>query len=196
MLAVAALGFLALKETYPFLAITEPVTGGALVVEGWAPDYALEEMIAEFNRNHYRTLFVTGGPLEKGAPLSEYRTYAELASATLTRLGLSSNVVQAVPAPLVRKDRTYASAVALRDWLQRHGGVTNLNVVTIGPHARRTRLMFERALGPDAKVGIVALRDRDYNPDRWWTSSAGFRTVTGEMIAYGYARLLFRPSVE
>jgi hypothetical protein len=29
--------------------------------------------------------------------------------------------------------------------------------------------------------------DPEYDPQRWWTSSAGFRSVTGELIAYLYA---------
>ena len=109
-------------------------------------------------------------------------------------MGLDTNAVQAVPAPLVRTDRTYASAVALRDWLHGHGGpVAGLNVISVGPHARRTRLLFERALGQGTTVGIIALEDREYDPGRWWKSSQGFRTVTGEWLAYGYARLLFSP---
>jgi len=35
--------------------------------------------IAEFKQNHYARLFVTGIPLQQGAPLSEYKNYAYLA---------------------------------------------------------------------------------------------------------------------
>ena len=87
-----------------------------LVVEGWAPDYMLEAAIAEFKRNHYARLFVTGIPLEQGAPLSEYKNYAYLGAATLLKLGLSTNDVQAVPTPLTRRDRTYAMALSLKHW--------------------------------------------------------------------------------
>src|SRR5256885_15730962 len=69
---------LALRTIHPFLAVTHPVSGGVLVIEGWSPDYALKAALQELTSNHYDKLFVTGGPLEWGAPLSEYKTYAEL----------------------------------------------------------------------------------------------------------------------
>jgi len=41
-------------------------------------------------------------------------------------------------------------------------------------------------------VGVTALPPLDFNPDRWWRTSEGFRTVTSEAIAYLYARFFFR----
>src|SRR5580704_19783193 len=145
MFAVAALVMFSIRKIGPFLAVNDPVDNGALVVEGWLPDYAFQEAIKEFKKGHYSQIFVTGGPLENGAPLSEYRTFAELGAATLVRLGLNTNAVQAVPAPKVRLDRTYVSAVALKNWLDSHGiGETNFNVISLGPHSRRSRLLFEK----------------------------------------------------
>jgi hypothetical protein len=188
LLSVAA----AFQYIHPFLAITDPIPGGALVVEGWATDYALEDAIAEFRGHDYRKLYVTGGPMERGVPLSEYKTYAELGAATLVRLGLDKDAVQAVPAPLVRQDRTFTSAVALRNWLRQHNAMpAQVNVITVGAHARRSRLLFEKAFASGLRVGIVAVEDRAYDAKRWWTSSNGVRAVMGEMLAYGYARLFF-----
>lgn len=190
----ASLAFAAARGASPFLAVNDPVVGGALVVEGWAPDYALAEAMAEFKRNPYTRLYVTGGPIEKGAPLSEYKTFAEFGAATLIRMGMASNLVQAVPAPPVRQDRTYASAVALRNWLREHGAAPqDCHVLSVGPHARRTRLMFEKALGGTTRVGITSIESPDHDPKRWWRTSAGVRTVLGEVIAYVYARLFFWP---
>jgi uncharacterized SAM-binding protein YcdF (DUF218 family) len=164
-----------------------------LVVEGWGPDYALQAALEEFNRNHYEKIFVTGGPLEQGVPLSEYKTYAELGAATLLKLGMSTNAVQAVPSPLVRRDRTYTSALSLRNWLDEHGTApASINLITVGPHARRSRLLFEKALGKGVRVGVTAVPVNDYDPRRWWRSSAGVRAVINEALAYGYARVLFR----
>ena len=92
------------------------------------------------------------------------------------------------------RDRTYGSALALKAWFYEHGlKVQRINVVTESAHARRTRLMFEAALGPDVTVGIIAVRNPDYDPDHWWHYSEGVREVLGESLAYLYARLLFRP---
>ena len=192
-----SLAVLAARTVYPFLAVNSRVRDGVLVVEGWVPDYALEKTIAEFKRNHYSKLFVTGVPLDNGAPLSEYKTFAELGAATLIRLGFDTNTVQAVPAARVRADRTYACAAALKNWFLQNGiAETNVNVITMGAHARRTRLLFSKALGKDCRIGVISLQSRSYDPHRWWESSEGVRTVIGEGIAYGYARLLFRPPAE
>jgi hypothetical protein len=192
LLACTALIVFSVRGAYSFLAVSDPVYNGALVVEGWMPDYALQQAITEFRRDHYSKIFVTGGPLEQGGPLSEYRTAAELGAAILMRLGADSTAVQAVPAPKVRVDRTYASAVALKNWLDQHGlAETNFNVISLGPHSRRSRLLFEKALGRGCRVGVITVEEEGYDARRWWESSEGVRTVLDEMLAYWYARLSF-----
>ena len=197
LVAVAAGTFILVRTVQPFLAVNAPVSGGLLVVEGWMPDFALQEAIAEFRRNPYTGFFVTGGPLSYGAPLSEYRTYAEMGAATIAKLGLGTNVVQPVPAPKVLRDRTFASALALKHWLREHGiASAKLNVISKGAHARRTRLLYEKAFGKGTEIGIVAVPDQAYDAKRWWASSEGFRDVIDELVAYVHARLIFRISEE
>jgi hypothetical protein len=189
----ASLATLTILEIHPFLAVTEPLPGGVLVVEGWAPDYAMAAAVSEFKQNHYDKLYVTGGPLEAGAPLSAYKTFAELGAATLLKIGLGTNDVQPVPAPLVYQDRTYVSAVSLSKWLHEHGlAPTKVHLISEGLHARRSRLMFAKALGKNIKIGVTAVPSRDYDERHWWRSSAGVRGVISEALAYGYARILFR----
>ncbi len=197
VLALAGLAIIGVHTVYPFLAVNAPIPGGVLVVEGWTPDWAMEATVAEFRQHHYDKIFVTGIPMERGIPLSEYKTYAELGAAILLKLGLDTNTVQAVPVPAVRADRTYASAVGLRRWLRAHNmAPASVNLVTGGPHARRSRLLFQKALGNGVKVGVMPIAPRDFEPGRWWRSSPGVRVVIGEVLAYGYARILFRAPKE
>lgn len=183
----------AARGIYPFLAVQDSVPGGALVVEGWAPDYALAECLDEFRRHHYDGIFVTGMALEKGTILAEYKTYADLSAAILVRLGADPQAVHAVPSPPAEQDRTYNTARALRDSMQAQGfAVKNLNIVTLGTHSRRTRLLYEEVFGPGTRIGVIAVPHRDFMPSRWWRSSQGFRVVIGESIAYLYARCLFQ----
>jgi hypothetical protein len=189
-----ALAFLLLVfRIHPFLAVNQPLPGGALIVEGWAADFVMKEAVAEFNRNRYEKIYVTGGPVIWGAPLSRYKTYAERGAAVLVRMGIGTNLVQAVPSKLVVIDRTYASAIGLRDWMQKNdASTTKIHLLTEGPHARRSRLLFEKALGDHIAVGITAVPIPDYDARHWWRSSAGVRAVIDESVAYVYARFFFR----
>ena len=197
VLSFTALALVGMLGIGPFLAVTDSVPGGVLVVEGWEPDYMLERAIAEFKQGHYTRLFVTGLPLQQGAPLSEYKNYAYIGAATLVKLGMSTNDVQAVPTGAIRRDRTYATALSLKHWLRDHDlAPTKLNLMTGGPHARRSRLMFEKALGKGVTVGVIAIPPNDYDQRHWWHSSQGVRSVIDETIAYTYARLLFYPPTE
>jgi hypothetical protein len=182
---------------HAFLAVTAPVPAEVMVVEGWAPDYAYREAVAEFKRGGYRKVYVTGGSLEQGSHLSDYQTYAKLGAALLARMDLSGDVVEAVPAERVRQDRTHASAVALSIWMQQNNATpASFNVVSFGAHARRSWLLFEKVFEGRAKVGVIAVEDRDYDSKRWWRASQGVRVVLDELIAYGYAKFLFSPPKE
>jgi len=186
-----------LLGAHGFLSVSAPVEASVLVVEGWLPDYALAECKDAFEQNGYDQIITTGGPLEEGFFLSEYATYAELGAATLQKLGLKSAAVQAAPAQSSRRNRTYTAALGLRTWLRDNASdVRSVNVVSLGVHARRSRLMYAEALGPDHEIGIIALPDRDYEPETWWRYSAGIKGVITEGIAYLHAKLLFDPQLE
>lgn len=181
-----------IKYVQPFLALDQPVHSDVLVVEGWVPDYALQQAITRFRRDGYRRMVTTGGPIARGAYLSVYKNYANLAKTILIRMGMPADAVSAVPAPASIRNRTYSSAIALKHWLMARGTVTrSLDVLTLGTHARRSRLLFQEAFGPTVEVGVVSIVNASYDPKVWWRSSAGVRTVIGELIAYIYARFVF-----
>src|SRR5262249_598758 len=112
--------------------------------------------------------------------------------ATLMSCGLPATSIETVYHPAVRKDRTYHSALAVKGWLGEHElPLTSIDVVTVGSHARRSRLMFQKPFGKAATVGIVAMDDQGYDCQQWWRTREGVREVVGETIAYVYARLFF-----
>jgi len=196
-LGVAVLGLIAVCTAYPFLAVTDSVPGGVLVVEGWSPDGVLRLALAEYKQNHYAKLFVTGLPVQQGTLLTPYTNYAHVGADTLLKLGLSPDEVQAVPCAEIRRDRTYNTALSLKHFLRDHNlSPASVNLITVGPHARRSRLVFAKAFGQTAKVGIIAAPPIEYDARSWWQCSAGVRNVTGELIAYAYARLLFHPPAQ
>lgn len=192
LLCAATLIVFTITHIHSFLAVTSPVKANVLVVEGWLPDYALKNAIAEFEKSgDYRKIITTGGPLEKGYFLAQYKNFAELSAATLRELGFEKEKLVAVPTPKAIKDRTYTSAVALRQWLSKSDlKLESINLYTLDVHARRSWLIFKQVLAPTIKVGVIAVKSPDYDPDNWWNSSAGVRSVISETIAYIYARFV------
>ena len=194
-LALLLGGWLVGENIHPFLAITHRVDARVLVVEGWVHRFAVQAAVQEFKAGSYPRIYTTGGPVEgDGEYSNDFNTSASVGAGRLRAAGLPANVIQMVPARLVGRDRTFASAVALRDWFRdNHLPVQAFNVVTEGPHARRTRLLFQEAFGPGVQVGVIAVQNPDYDPAHWWRYSEGVREAIGEALAYVYARFLFFP---
>lgn len=188
---IATLMVLLLTHIHSFLAPSSPIQADVLVVEGWIEDYALKEAITEFNRGGYQKLITTGLPLERGFYLAQYNNFAELAAATLIKLGFDRDKLVAVPAPNAIKNRTAASAIALQQWINNSNlEIGAINLFTFDVHSRRSWLIFRQALAPKIKVGVIAVEPQSYNPKQWWISSEGVRSVVGETIAYIYARFV------
>ena len=195
-LAVVVVSVLVLRGVYPFLAITHRVDAQVLVVEGWIREYAIRAALKEFQTNHYQRVFTTGGPVEgTGGYINDFCTSASVGADLLKKNGLPNGSVQMVPSRVMDRDRTYGSAVALRNWFRDHNmAVSGIDIVTEDLHARRTRLLFQKALGDKVAVGVIAIPNPDYDAKRWWRYSEGLKNVLSEAATFLYARLLFYPS--
>jgi hypothetical protein len=178
-----------ITNLHSFLAINAPLkSADALVIEGWIPDYAIKEAVDELENSNYRMIITTGGNLEKGTYLTEYKNFAEVSVATLKKIGVDEKKIFTVPAPPVLKDRSYISVVEFRKWITRSNlQIKAINLVSWDAHARRSWLFFKKVLSPEIKVGIIASNSQGYDPERWWTYSEGVRTLINELIAYIYA---------
>src|SRR5438876_2066849 len=188
--ALLLAGALLLKGAYPFLAITHRVDADVLVVEGWVHEYATRAAMEEFRSSSYQRVFTTGGPVEgTGGYTNDYQTSASVGADLLTKSGLPGEFVQMVPSRVMDRDRTYGSAVALRNWFRQHNAsIHSINVVTEDLHARRSRLLFQKALGDNVTVGVIAVPNPDYDSTHWWRYSQGVKDVVSEGAAYLYAR--------
>jgi hypothetical protein len=185
---VAALTVILGRGTGAFLAITSPVGGQFLVVEGWMPTYAYREAAAQFHKGGYQKA-IAAGTMDWDAS-GELRHH--FGGEQLIRFGVAGELVVSTSSDEIRQDRTFHAAMTVKRWLQDQGlGTTSIDIVTIGPHARRSRLLYEKALGAEVKVGVIAVEDRRFDANHWWRSSVGVRAVVGEAIAYIYARILF-----
>jgi uncharacterized SAM-binding protein YcdF (DUF218 family) len=182
---------------YPFLATTHRVDADVLVVEGWVHEYAIQAAADEFRSGSYRRVFTTGGPVTgTGRYINDFQTSASVGADLLRKAGVPDESLQMVPSRTVNRDRTYSSAIALRNWFQQHQlSVRRINVLTENTHARRTWLLFQKAFGKGVQVGIIAVPNLDYPANRWWRYSEGLKDVVSESAAYLYARFLFLPVV-
>ena len=181
--------FVGVYRAYPFLAYDKPNDSDVFIVEGWVPDYVLDRGLRPVQEGHCRLLIVTGGPLEVGSELSRYQTYAEMTAARLIDLGFRAEQVVAVPSEAVDKDRTYVTALDVKAWLAEHPDVKRANLITRGAHARKSYIIYKRVLPAGFELGVCAMPPRGYDPQCWWASSEGFRSVVSEGIGYLYAWL-------
>lgn len=190
-LGIGLANALILFTLQPFLSHTQPLAANILVVEGWLGDSAIDGAMIEFNRRQYQLLITTGIPLGRGEHLTEYQNFAKLSEATLITLGFDPNKIQPIPTPNVERDRTLASAIAVKDWLVKSNlKVDGINVYSLDVHSRRSWLLFKKVFEPEIAVGAIAHPPVEYDAKLWWTSSEGFRTVLSESIAYIYAKFL------
>ena len=195
-LAGLLLGAVWVLNIHPFLAPTQRVDARILVVEGWVHEYAIRAAAAEFQAGHYQKIYTTGGPITgTDGATNDFNTAASVGAELLAKVGVAGEFIQMVPSHVTGRDRTYNSAAALRDWFREHQiAPRSVNVLTEDAHARRTRLLFQEALGREVAVGIIAVPNPDYDARRWWRYSEGVREILGESIAYLYATVFFSPA--
>ena len=100
-----------------------------------------------------------------------------------------------MPAPASAQERTFRSAVSVREWARDSSGIAvdAVDVYSRGPHARRSRWLYQRAFGDGVAVGVIASPPRAYDPDAWWRSSDGARAVLSELAGWLWARAIFDP---
>ena len=194
---ILAFGIWTIKEIHPFLAPTERLPARLLVIEGWSPPTTMKEAAAEFQSGRYQHAVLVRTVLDSLDQYESGHYYGTWMSKLLVQNGVPEDQLTTLFPIVARKDRTYHSALAVKQWIaDQHLPISTLNVATDGPHARRSRLLYEQAFGDGIKIGIIALQSPTYDPNHWWRTSEGVRDVLGETIAYLYAKLFFWPCQE
>lgn len=199
VLTAAAAGLVAwlLRAANGFLALDEPTVlpdgrpAPVLVIEGWLGEDELAQAAVIFRRGGYRRAITSGGPIESFAT---FPSFAERAADFLRRHGLAGLPLDAVPAPKTAQDRTFASAVWVRDWAADRGvAMEAFDVVSSSVHARRTRLLYRMAFGPETRIGVLSTSPASYDEQRWWTSSPAFKDLFGEILGLAWTKCCFWP---
>ena len=174
-----------------FLAISRPVDGNILVVEGWIWNSpAIIEAAEEFNRGRYERLVTVGSTVQGNEETPDRESSAVLAARRLRELGVDEPLIVVLLVPSMSLHRTYASALALKDWFaMSKTEPRGVNVFTLGAHARKSLVLFKRALGPTINVGVIAGTEDTFDPKRWWMSPTGVYVIARKTLGYLYAVL-------
>jgi hypothetical protein len=157
------------------------------------PD-GLDQAVAAFRAGGYERVVTTGGPITYWPGHHGHVTFAERAADYLKQHGLADASVTTVPAPYSAQEHTFLSAVMVREWAKQSGHALNaLDVFSSGTHARRSRLLYRLAFGPNVEVGVFAARFSEYDADAWWRTSTGARDVLDQAIGLLWVKCFFWP---
>ncbi len=171
---------LTLKNMALFLAQNEALPSHYLIVEGWVSEPSLLQALQTFKNDEYDFIVTTGGP-ETREIKPEYNSYAEKAAAFIISVGFDQNKLIVIPTPASAQDRTYLSAVMVRDWCSaNHIDIKTLTVFSSDVHARRTRMLYQQAFGENTEIGIIAGEPNGFELEHWWRTSEGAKAVLTE----------------
>ena len=192
---LVALATWAGRHAYELLAPTKPAPGArTLVVEGWLSRAELQQASALRRSGRYERVLITGGPIEPEQDAGGWGSYAARGAALLREDASSTVPVIAVPAPRTLQERTYLSALMVRDWAAQAGvQLTAVDVYTLGVHARRSRQVYGMALGNAVAIGVIAVEPTQYDGRRWWRSSSGAKMTLGEVVSLVWTSCCFWP---
>lgn len=173
-----------------FLSLTAREPADVLVVEGWIGADAIRDAKAEFYKGNYHYVVATGGLSGKSWEKRRW-SYAAEAEEQLLRMGIPrAYVIIAVPRP-AESQRTFGSAVAVWHALKDRGVRPKaLNVFTIGPHGRRSRLVYAKVFEASTKVGVISWVPPGYESGAWWHSSERANELMKETVGWFFELLL------
>ena len=173
-----------------FFRLTERQPAEFLIVEGWIGIDGVQAAKAEFEQGGYRYV-VTSGGLSGNRWGRQQWNYAVESGELLVRLGVPADRVIQAPAPDTGNHRTFEAAATVREVLAQRGlHAQDANVFTFGVHARRSRLVFAKALGSSTKVGVIAWVPPGFFVGRWWNSSERALDLLKETVGYLFELLL------
>ncbi len=127
-------------------------------------------------------IFRADGGSEPGWP-----TYADRGRAQLIEDGIPADHTTAVPAWGWPDSRSWANA-SYFNVQAKADRIVAFDVATLGVHARRSRALFQRACGPNVKVGVISIPDPLCPRRGWWTNTVGWyrmlKEIAGSPEAY------------
>jgi len=121
---------------------------------------------------------------------NDYESHPEIVRNKLIASGIDSSRVFAVTGIKTKINRTLTGSLAFREWLLESGNnVKDVNIISMGIHARRTWMTYKKVLGKSYNIGIIALPDTG-NTTSGKSKHFGAVTETLDLLYY-WVILLF-----
>ncbi len=118
-----------------------------------------------------------------GRFLRPYASMAEIIDKDLVSHGVpEQNILRFTH----HSDSTFEEALALRDLIAQRGW-QKVIVVTSNYHTRRTRYICRNVFSPGVDLRVIAARDKDFDPESWWTNRIGRKIFLHELLGMAYA---------
>jgi uncharacterized SAM-binding protein YcdF (DUF218 family) len=122
----------------------------------------------------------------RAAAIGAVQGHTEANRNVLLKLGVPENAIEVFGQS---NKSTRDEAVALREWVDRHGASTII-IPTEAFVTRRVRWIFEREFaGRNIRIEVSSHEPAEYTRAAWWKSSAGLIAFQNEVIKYIYYRL-------
>lgn len=167
-----------------FLSLTERQPAEVLVVEGWIGIDGINAAKTEFEQGRYKYIVTSGGPTNNRWERQQWN-YATEAYDLLIKLGVPPDRAIEAAAPRTGNHRTFEAASVVRQILDQRGlHPESVNLFTFGTHARRSRLVFAKALHSSVKVGVVSWIPPRFLDGPWWRSSERSLDLLKESVGY------------
>jgi hypothetical protein len=181
---VVGLSWFCILSLHDYLAKVAPAPGAkVLIIEAGTSPEVLRYVRSLLDSGRYTRVVPVGTPIDPFSLLASYGTGADLWAAHLLSLGVPRAAIEVVRVPGLPRYRTAHKALAVRRHLDTHPAFA-VDLLSPTTHARRSSLIYERALHP-IRVGVLSAPDA-YDPEQWWNSSGGVRMVVGELLALAY----------
>jgi hypothetical protein len=143
------------------------------------------EVVISYKNNSVYNVFTTDRREQR---VNNYSSFAEIARNMLISFGVDSNKIIAVPGDNISVHRTIASAASVHEYFKLAGiKKGKINIVSIGPHARRSWITYKTILDKtNFEIGIISL-------DIYQDDYSSFRkslNLLSEIVEFLYYKLV------
>ena len=174
-------------NAYHFLAVTSRLPNpDVLIIEDWMPESVLQAAAEEFEKGSYHHLLISGFDIS-GNDHPLHNQIKSTASQRIIALGVPENQIIECFVKSPDISRSLAMARSANDTLQKRN-IESMGVTVMAPsvHARKTRMVYRRAMLSGTPVGVIAVPTGHHNSSGWWMSSP-----TAKAVIISYAGLIY-----